>query len=132
MAQAKAKSLSKLVTLQRLGAARLEVSLATTHTRRAALDEERDALIAMQDRRYDGNAIEVDPSLLIRRMGTNALEQDRVAQQLKIQRDALLKEQRRVEHLEHRLKAVRSENERRDFAMLIEEFISRKTTLKSD
>lgn len=132
MAQAKAKSLNKLVTLQRLGAARLEVSLATTHTRRAALDEERDALIAMQDRRYDGNAIEVDPSLLIRRMGTNALEQDRVAQQLKIQRDALLKEQRRVEHLEHRLKAVRSENERRDFAMLIEEFISRKTTLKSD
>ncbi len=132
MAQTKAKSLSKLVALQKLGAARLEASLAATNARRVALDEEREALIAMQDRHYESGAFAVDPSLLIRRMGTNALAQDRLEQELAVQRSALLKEQRRVEHLQSRLKTVRSENERKDFAMLIEELISRKTTLKSE
>jgi len=131
MAQTKAKSLSKLVALQKLGAARLEASLVATNARRVLLDEERDALIAMQDRRYESGAFAVDPSLLIRRMGTNALAQDCVEQELEMQRSALLKEQRRVEHLESRLQTVRSDSERKDFSTLIEEFISRKTTLKS-
>lgn len=130
MAQTKAKSLSKLVALQKLGASRLEASLVATNMRRAALDEEREALIAMQDRHYDSNAFTIDPSLLIRRMGANASAQARVEQELVNARNALLKEQRRVEHLEKRLLTVRSEDERKEFSMQIEEFISRATTLK--
>ena len=131
MAQTKAKSLSKLVALQKLGASRLEASLVATNMRRAALDEEREALIAMQDRHYDSNAFTIDPSLLIRRMGANASAQARVEQELVNARNALLKEQRRVEHLEKRLQTVRSEDERKEFSMQIEEFISRATTLKT-
>lgn len=130
MAQTKAKSLSKLVALQKLGASRLEASLVATNMRRAALDEEREALIAMQDRHYDSNAFTIDPSLLIRRMGANASAQVRVEKELVNARNALLKEQRRVEHLEKRLQTVRSEDERKEFSMQIEEFISRVTTLK--
>ncbi|MEJ5082588.1 MULTISPECIES: hypothetical protein [unclassified Ochrobactrum] len=131
MAQTKAKSLSKLVALQKLGASRLEASLVATNMRRAALDEEREGLIAMQDRHYDSNAFTIDPSLLIRRMSANASAQARVEQELVNARNALLKEQRRVEHLEKRLLTVRSEDERKEFSMQIEEFISRATTLKT-
>jgi len=131
MAQTKAKSLSKLVALQKLGASRLEASLVATNARRVALDEEREALIAMQDRHYDSNDFSIDPSLLIRRMGANASAQARVEQDLTNARNALLKEQRRVEHLEKRLQTVRSEDERKEFSMQIEELISRATTLKS-
>lgn len=102
-----------------------------TNARRVALDEEREALIAMQDRHYDSNDFSIDPSLLIRRMGANASAQARVEQDLTNARNALLKEQRRVEHLEKRLQTVRSEDERKEFSMQIEELISRATTLKS-
>ena len=79
----------------------------------------------------DLRKIAIDPSLLIRRMGANASAQARVQQELVNARKALLKEQRRVEHLEKRLLTVRSEDERKEFSMQIEEFISRATTLKT-
>lgn len=131
MAQTKAKSLIKLVALQKLGAARLEASLAATNTRRLLLEQERDALIAMQNRRYDSDSFALDPSLLIRRMGRIALAQVSVGQELETQRSALLKQQRRVEHMTSRLEAVRTENERKDFSVLLEEFMSRKTAAKT-
>ncbi|HWT61753.1 MAG TPA: hypothetical protein VN150_04120, partial [Ochrobactrum sp.] len=78
MAQTNARNLKKLIALQKLGAARLEASLAVTNNRKAALDEEREALIVMQDRRYDGSAFTVDPALLIKRLGGNASESERI------------------------------------------------------
>lgn len=128
MAQTNTRNLKKLIALQKLGAARLEASLAVTNNRKAALDEEREALIAMQDRRYDGNAFTVDPVLLIKRLGSNASEGESIEQQLESQRSGLLKEQRRVELLEDRLDTARNDIERRELASLIEEFISRKTS----
>jgi len=131
MVQSNVKDLSKLVTLQKLGAARLEASLAVTNARRAALNEERDALMAMQDKRYDNDAAAVDPSLLIRRLANNATESANLEEKLAGLRNALLQEQRRVEHLEQRVATLRTDAERKDFAMLLEEFVSRKTTLKA-
>lgn len=131
MVQSNVKGLSKLVTLQKLGAARLEASLAVTNARRAALNEERDALMAMQDKRYDNDAVAVDPSLLIRRLANNATESANLEEKLAGLRNALLQEQRRVEHLEQRVATLRTDAERKDFAMLLEEFVSRKTTLKA-
>lgn len=131
MVQSNVKDLSKLVTLQKLGAARLEASLAVTNARRAALNEERDALMAMQDKRYDNDAVAVDPTLLIRRLANNATESANLEEKLAGLRNALLQEQRRVEHLEQRVATLRTDAERKDFAMLLEEFVSRKTTLKA-
>lgn len=128
MAQTNARNLKKLITLQKLGAARLEASLAATSNRKTVLDEERDALISMQDRRYDGDAFTVDPFLLIKRLGANALATEQIEQQLESERSGLLKEQRRVELLEDRLETVRNDAKRRELASLIEEFVSRKTT----
>lgn len=129
MAQTNARNLKKLITLQKLGAARLEALLAVTSNRKTVLDEERNALIAMQDRRYDGDAFSVDPSLLIKRLGANALATEQIEQQLESERRGLLKEQRRVELLEDRLETVRNAAESRELASLIEEFVSRKTSV---
>ncbi len=125
------RNLKKLIGLQKLGSARLEQALAAANARKSALDEEREALIAMQDRRYDGDALNIDPSLLIRRLGSNAAESQQLEQRLDTQRKALLQEQRRVELLEDRLADAKSDRERRELANLIEEFISRKTTNSS-
>ena len=125
------RNLKKLIELQKLGSARLEQALAAANARKGALDEEREALIAMQDRRYDGDALNIDPSLLIRRLGSNAAESQQLEQRLDTQRKALLQEQRRVELLEDRLADAKSARERRELANLIEEFISRKTTNSS-
>ncbi|MCO7727229.1 hypothetical protein NJB93_11565 [Brucella intermedia] len=122
------RNLKKLIELQKLGSARLEQALAAANARKGALAEERAALIAMQDRRYDGDALNIDPSLLIRRLGNNAAESQQLEQRLDVQRKALLQEQRRVELLEDRLTEIRNERDRRELSSLIEEFISRKTT----
>ena len=122
------RNLKKLIELQKLGSARLEQALAAANARKGALAEERAALIAMQDRRYDGDALNIDPSLLIRRLGNNAAESQQLEQRLGVQRKALLQEQRRVELLEDRLTETRNERDRRELSSLIEEFISRKTT----
>lgn len=122
------RNLKKLIELQKLGSARLEQALAAANARKGALAEERAALIAMQDRRYDGDALNIDPSLLIRRLGNNAAESQQLEQRLGVQRKALLQEQRRVELLEDRLTETRNERKRRELSSLIEEFISRKTT----
>lgn len=87
-----------------------------------------EALIAMQDRRYDGDTLDIDPSLLIKRLGTNAAESQQLEQRLESQRKALLQEQRRVGLLEERLTDAENDRERRELSSLIEEFISRKTT----
>ncbi|MHC5234154.1 hypothetical protein [Brucella sp. LJL56] len=125
------RNLKKLIELQKLGSARLEQALATANARKNALDEEREALIAMQDRRYDGDAFNIDPSLLIKRLGANAAESQQLEQRLESQRKALLQEQRRVGLLEDRLTDAGNDRERRELSSLIEEFISRKTTNKS-
>lgn len=125
------RNLKKLIELQKLGSARLEQALATANARKGALDEEREALIAMQDRRYDGDALNIDPSLLIKRLGANAIESQQLEQRLESQRKALLQEQRRVGLLEDRLTDVENDRERRELSSLIEEFISRKTTNRS-
>ncbi|MEN5248863.1 hypothetical protein [Brucella pseudintermedia] len=122
------RNLKKLIELQKLGSARLEQALAAANARKGALEEERAALIAMQDRRYVGDALNIDPSLLIRRLGNNAAESQQLEQRLDVQRKALLQEQRRVELLEDRLTETRNERDRRELSSLIEEFISRKTT----
>ncbi|MBR7654580.1 hypothetical protein KCX83_19960 [Brucella oryzae] len=122
------RNLKKLIELQKLGSARLEQALAAANARKNALDEEREALIAMQDRRYDGDALNIDPSLLIKRLGSNAAESQQLEQRLESQRKALLQEQRRVELLEDRLTDAQNDRERRELSSLIEEFISRKTT----
>lgn len=122
------RNLKKLIGLQKLGSARLEQALAAANARKGALDEEREALIAMQDRRYDGDALNIDPSLLIKRLGNNAAESQQLEQRLESQRKALLQEQRRVELLEDRLTDAENDRERRELSSLIEEFISRKTT----
>ncbi|KAB2674748.1 hypothetical protein F9K85_16090 [Brucella tritici] len=122
------RNLKKLIELQKLGSARLEQALAAANARKGALDEEREALIAMQDRRYDGDALNIDPSLLIKRLGNNATESQQLEQRLESQRKALLQEQRRVELLEDRLTDAENDRERRELSSLIEEFISRKTT----
>lgn len=125
------RNLKKLIELQKLGSARLEQALAAANARKGALEEERAALIAMQDRRYVGDALNIDPSLLIRRLGNNAAESQQLEQRLDVQRKALLQEQRRVELLEDRLTETRNERDRRELSSLIEEFISRKTTSRS-
>ncbi len=80
------RNLKKLIELQKLGSARLEQALAAANARKGALDEEREALIAMQDRRYDGDALNIDPSLLIKRLGNNAAEsQQRAASRITTQ-----------------------------------------------
>ena len=122
------RNLKKLIELQKLGSARLEQALAAANARTGALDEEREALIAMQDRRYDGDTLDIDPSLLIKRLGTNAAESQQLEQRLESQRKALLQEQRRVGLLEERLTDAENDRERRELSSLIEEFISRKTT----
>lgn len=122
------RNLKKLIELQKLGCARLEQTLTAANARKGALDEERAALIAMQDRRYDGDALDIDPSLLIRRLGANAAESQQLEQRLNVQRKALLQEQRRVGLLEDRLTDAENDRERRELSSLIEEFISRKTT----
>ncbi|KXO74095.1 hypothetical protein [Brucella anthropi] len=122
------RNLKKLIELQKLGSARLEQALAAANARKGALDEEREALIAMQDRRYDGDALNIDPSLLIKRLGNNAAESQQLEQRLESQRKALLQEKRRVELLEDRLTDAENDRERRELSSLIEEFISRKTT----
>lgn len=122
------RNLKKLIELQKLGSARLEQALAAANARKGALDEEREALIAMQDRRYDGDTLDIDPSLLIKRLGTNAAESQQLEQRLESQRKALLQEQRRVGLLEERLTDAENDRERRELSSLIEEFISRKTT----
>lgn len=83
------RNLKKLIELQKLGSARLEQALAAANARKGALAEERAALIAMQDRRYDGDALNIDPSLLIRRLGNNAAESQQLEQRLDVQRKAL-------------------------------------------
>ena len=125
------RNLKKLIELQKLGSARLEQALAVASARKGVLDEEREALIAMQDRHYDGDALNIDPSLLIRRLGRNAAESQQLEQRLESQRKALLQEQRRVELLEDRLADSKNDRERRELSSLIEEFISRKTTNRS-
>lgn len=125
------RNLKKLIELQKLGSARLEQVLAAANARKGALDEEREALIAMQDRRYDGDTLDIDPSLLIKRLGTNAAESQQLEQRLESQRKALLQEQRRVGLLEERLTDAENDRERRELSSLIEEFISRKTTNRS-
>ena len=125
------RNLKKLIELQKLGSARLEQALAAANARKGALDEEREALIAMQDRRYDGDTLDIDPSLLIKRLGTNAAESQQLEQRLESQRKALLQEQRRVGLLEERLTDAENDRERRELSSLIEEFISRKTTNRS-
>lgn len=126
MTRSNVRNLKKLIELQKLGTARLESALASTSVRKAALDEEREALLGMQDRRYDGSAFTIDPSLLIKRLGMNATKTQHIEQRLETERGALLKEQRRVELLEDRLKMLHDDRERRELAGLIEEFISRK------
>lgn len=121
------RNLRKLIGLQKLGSARLEQALAVANARKTALDEERAALIAMQDRHYDGEALNIDPSLLIKRLGTNAAETRRLEQDLETQRKALLQEQRRIGLLGDRLTDAENDRERRELSTLIEEFISRKT-----
>ncbi|NKC03997.1 hypothetical protein [Brucella haematophila] len=128
MAQTNTRNLKKLIDLQKLGSARLESALAVSNARKLALEEERLALIAMQDRRYDGAAFDIDPSLLIKRLGANAVESMALESKLESERSALLKEQRRVELLEDRLEEAKSELDRHELASLIEEFVSRKTT----
>lgn len=125
------RNLKKLIELQKLGSARLEQALAAANARKDALDEERAALIAMQNRRYDGDTLDIDPSLLIKRLGTNAAESQLLGQRLESQRKALLQEQRRVGLLEERLTDAENDRERRELSSLIEEFISRKTTNRS-
>lgn len=125
--QSKARNLKKLIDLQKLGSARLELALASTNAHKTELDEEGAALLAMQDRHYERNAFTVDPLLLSRRLGVNAIESRQLESKLELERKALLGEQRRVELLEDRLNELRSDQERREFASLIEEFISRKT-----
>ena len=122
------RNLKKLIELQKLGSARLEQALAAANVRKGALDEEREALIAMQNRRYDGDALNIDPSLLIRRLGSNATTSQQLELDMELERKALLQEQRRVELLEDRLTATRNEREQRELSSLIEEFISRRTT----
>lgn len=131
MAQAGTRNLRKLVELQKLGCARHEAALAIANARKSALDEERAALIAMQDRRYDANALDIDPSLVIRRLEINAVEMQQVESRLELARKALLKEQRRVELLQDRLNDAQADRERRELASLIEEFVSRKTSDES-
>lgn len=131
MTQAGTRNLRKLVELQKLGCARHEAALAIANARKSALDEERAALIAMQDRRYDANALDIDPSLVIRWMETNAVEMQQVESRLELARKALLKEQRRVELLQDRLNDAQADRERRELASLIEEFVSRKTSDES-
>ncbi|MBV2144355.1 hypothetical protein KUG47_12705 [Falsochrobactrum sp. TDYN1] len=128
MAQPNVRNLKKLIELQKLGSARLESALASTNIRKAVLDEEREALLGMQDRRYDGAAFAIDPSLLIKRLGMNATEAQHIEQRLESERGALLKEQRRVELLEGRLKTMHNDRERQELAGLIEEFVSRKNS----
>lgn len=128
MAQPNVRNLKKLIELQKLGSARLESALASTNIRKAVLDEEREALLGMQDRRYDGSAFAIDPSLLIKRLGMNATEAQHIEQRLESERGALLKEQRRVELLEGRLKTMHNDRERQELAGLIEEFVSRKNS----
>ena len=128
MAQTNTRNLKKLIDLQKLGSARLESALAVSNARMLALEEERLALIAMQDRRYDGPVFDIDPSLLIKRLGANAVESAALESRLESERGALLKEQRRVELLEDRLEEAKSELDRHELASLIEEFVSRKTT----
>src|SRR5690606_32273617 len=102
------RNLKKLIELQKLGSARLEQALAAAHARKGTLDEERQAMTAVQDRRYDGDAFNIDPSLLIRRLGSNAAESQQLEQRLQSQRKALLQEQRRVGLLEDRLTESRN------------------------
>ncbi len=102
------RNLRKLIELQKLGSARLETALASANLRKAVLDEERAALMTMQDRRYDGAAVDIDPSLLIRRLGANAVESQLVEAQLETRRKALLQEQRRTGLLEDRLEAFKT------------------------
>ncbi len=125
------RNLKRLIQLQKLGSARLESALAVTNARKNALEDERGALIAMQNRRYEGDAIKIDPSLLIKRLGANAVETQQLEQRLESQRKALLKEKRRVELLEGRLTDAEKDRGRRELASLIEEFISRKTPNRS-
>ena len=91
MAQTNTRNLKKLIDLQKLGSARLESALAVSNARKLALEEERLALIAMQDRRYDGAVFDIDPSLLIKRLGANAVESMALESQLESERSALLK-----------------------------------------
>lgn len=119
------RKLKKLIALQKLGTARLEAELAAGNARRHMLDEERDALMAMQDTRYEGAVYVADSALVTRRLAAIAAGSRALEHKLEADRKALLGEQRRVGFLENRLDRLRDEAERRELVGMIDEFLGR-------
>ncbi|PYE87676.1 hypothetical protein [Phyllobacterium leguminum] len=116
------KSLGKMIAVQSLMKARLEMAISGLANALAGIEAENGELLAMLDRRYEGQAAFVDPAAILTRINANMRRKELLEQELANQRQALLQTSRRTELLEGRMVDLGQAMERKMQAEVIEEF----------
>lgn len=119
------KSLRKMIALQSLMKARLEMAIAGLAAALAGIETENAELLAMLDRRYEGHAAFVDPAAILSRLNSNMRRKGELERELTSQRQTLLQTSRRTELLEEQKTEVAQAMERKTQADVIEEFGTR-------
>jgi hypothetical protein len=120
------KSLKKMIALQSLMKARLEMVISRLAGTLAGIETENGEMLAMLDRRYEGHASFVDPAAILSRISANMRRKAELEIELASQRQTLLQTSRRTELLEERMTGFGEVMERKRQADIIEEFALRK------
>lgn len=120
---ANAKSLKRLIGLQQLAKAKLDMAISSQTAQIEGFRQEDRALFAMQDRQFDTSAPMVDPALVIARLGRNSVQQMVIEKSLVVQRQQHLQLSRRLDILADRLAEHEQQTMRAQDVALIEEFV---------
>lgn len=118
------RSLKRVIALQQLSKARLDMAIAMGSAKMATLRLEDEALIAMQNRQMEMERALVDPVIVLNRLGRNAVLESEMENTLAMQRQSRLQVSRRLDVLLDRLTEYQSKAERAEMAGLIEDFVS--------
>ncbi|WP_420960866.1 hypothetical protein [Brucella sp. IR073] len=121
------KGLKKMIAVQSLMKARQEMTISRLTAALAEAEAENGELIAMLDRRYDGQARFIDPAAILTRINTNMRRKAELEKELARERQHLLQTSRRTEMLQGRMADCRREDEKKTLALLIEEFAAKQT-----
>lgn len=113
-----------LIRLQKLKKARAEMVIAGINSQLLAINEENEALLKMQDRRFDSETNLVPPDIIIRRLEANRLRSMSLNEQVVVERQELLKISRTLDVLNDRLRTYEIDLQRTEATMEIDEYIS--------
>jgi hypothetical protein len=116
------KNLKKIIALQSLMKARLEMEISRLAATLVEIEMENGELMAMLDRRYEGQAAFVDPAAILTRISTNMGRRAQLEKDLAAGRQELLQTSRRAGMLEERMTESRQAAERKELTQVIEEF----------